>query len=83
MVSVLKSRTSKQQQQKKENEDMIITETQAKAIRRKIADKQLKQYEFAKEIGVASRTVPKIVAGNYKAPKRIYAAVMEWLAKDY
>lgn len=37
---------------------MIITETQAKVIRRKIADKQLKQYEFAKEIGVASRTVP-------------------------
>lgn len=62
---------------------MIITPTQAKAIRRKIADKQLKQYEFAKEIGVASRTVPKIVAGNYKAPKRIYAAVMEWLAEDY
>ena len=62
---------------------MIITETQARAIRRKIADKQLKQYEFAKEIGISSCTVPKIIGGNYKAPKRIYAAVMEWLAKDY
>ncbi|GFG47760.1 hypothetical protein ScFU97_10990 [Streptococcus canis] len=62
---------------------MIITINQAKAIRRKIADKQLKQYEFAKEIGVVSRTVPKIISGNYKAPKRIYTAVMEWLAEDY
>lgn len=62
---------------------MIITSTQAKAIRRKIADKQLKKYEFAKEIGVASRTVPKIINGNYDAPKRIYQSVMEWLAEDF
>ncbi|WP_421038547.1 DNA-binding protein [Streptococcus hyointestinalis] len=62
---------------------MLITSTQARAIRRKIADKQLKQYEFAKEVGVASRTVPKIISGNYNAPKRIYQSVMEWLAEDY
>ena len=62
---------------------MIITQSQAKALRRKKADLQLKNYELAFEIGVAPKTVPKILKGNYKAPKRIYASVMEWLAKDY
>ena len=62
---------------------MLITQEQAKALRRKKADLQLKNYELALEIGVASRTVPKILKGDYKAPKRIYASVMEWLAKDY
>ena len=62
---------------------MIITSIQAKAIRRKIADKQLKQYEVAKEIGVTSHTVRKIITGDYNAPKRIYQSVMEWLAEDF
>lgn len=62
---------------------MLITQEQAKALRRKKADLQLKNYELALEIGVASRTVPKILKGDYKAPKRIYASVMEWLAEDY
>lgn len=68
---------------KKGERIMIITQEQAKALRRKKADLQLKNYEFAFEIGVASRTVPKILNGDYKAPKRIYTSVMEWLAKDY
>lgn len=68
---------------KKGERIMIITQEQAKALRRKKADLQLKNYEFAFEIGVAPRTVPKILNGDYKAPKRIYASVMEWLAKDY
>ena len=62
---------------------MLITQEQAKALRRKKADLQLKNYELALEIGVASRAFPKILKGDYKAPKRIYASVMEWLAKDY
>lgn len=68
---------------KKGERKMIITQEQAKALRRKKADLQLKNYEFAFEIGVAPRTVPKILNGDYKAPNRIYASVMEWLAKDY
>lgn len=62
---------------------MIVTQEQAKALRRKKADLQLKNYEFASAIGVAPGTVPKILNGDYKAPKRIYTSVMEWLAKDY
>ena len=62
---------------------MIITQSQAKALRRKKADLQLKNYELAFEIGVSPKTVPKILKGDYKAPKIIYASVMEWLAKDY
>ncbi|WP_247926490.1 DNA-binding protein [Streptococcus parasanguinis] len=55
---------------------MIVTQEQAKALRRKKADLQLKNYEFASEIGVAPGTVPKILNGDYKAPKRIYASLM-------
>lgn len=62
---------------------MLITQEQAKALRRKKADLQLKNYEFALEIGISRRTVPKILNGDYKAPKRIYASLMEWIAKDY
>lgn len=62
---------------------MLITQEQAKALRRKKADLQLKNYEFALEIGISRRTVPKILNGDYKAQKRIYASLMEWLAKDY
>ena len=62
---------------------MLITQDQAKALRRKKADLQLKNYELALEIGVAPRTVPKFLNGDYNAPKRIYMSVMEWLAKDY
>ncbi|PNY22381.1 DNA-binding protein [Streptococcus parauberis] len=62
---------------------MLITDIQTKAIRRKIADQQLKRYQFANKIGVTNHTVTKILAGNYNAPKRIYASVMEWLVEDY
>lgn len=62
---------------------MIITNVQTKAIRRKIADQQLKQYQFANQVGIANHTAKKILAGNYNAPKRIYASVMEWLAEDF
>lgn len=58
---------------------MLITQKQARAIRRKIGDKQLKQYEVAKELGVSPSTIPKIVSGKYEAPRRIYQSVMEWL----
>ena len=61
---------------RKEREKMIITQSQAKALRRKKADLQLKNYELAFEIGVSPKTVPKILKGDYKAPKRIYASVI-------
>lgn len=60
---------------------MIVTQEQAKALRRKKADLQLKNYEFASEIGVAPKTVPKILNGDYKAPKRIYASLWNGLRK--
>ena len=62
---------------------MILTENQTKAVRRKKADLQLKNFELANELKVASKTVPKILAGNYNANKRIYSNILEWLASDY
>lgn len=62
---------------------MFITETQAKAIRRKRADLQMSKSDLAKKLGVTVPTVSKIENGNYKAPKRIYASVFNWLAENY
>ncbi|HEQ1451232.1 TPA: helix-turn-helix transcriptional regulator [Streptococcus pyogenes] len=52
-------------------------------VRKKRAVKQLGKVELSKKLGITPPTLSKIEAGNYKAPKRIYASVMEWLAEDY
>lgn len=62
---------------------MLLTNNQTKAIRRKKADLQLKNFELASQLNIASKTVPKILAGNYNANKRIYSNILEWLASDY
>ncbi|ESR08785.1 DNA-binding protein [Streptococcus iniae] len=62
---------------------MLLTDNQTKAIRRKKADLQLKNFEMARELKIASKTVPKILAGNYNANKRIYSNILDWLANDY
>lgn len=61
---------------------MIITETQAKAIRRKQADKKLTAKKASEEIGVNPITYKKIRNGGEVKPS-IYQKAMEWLAKDY
>lgn len=62
---------------------MLITENIAVKVRKKRAVKQLGKVELSKKLGITPPTLSKIEAGNYKAPKRIYASVMEWLAEDY
>ena len=62
---------------------MFITENIAVKVRKKRAVKQLGKVELSKKLGITPPTLSKIEAGNYKAPKRIYASVMEWLAEDY
>ena len=61
---------------------MIITETQAKAIRRKQADKNLTSKKASEEIGVNPITYKKIRNGGKVKPS-VYQKAMEWLAKDY
>ncbi len=62
---------------------MIISTSQAQAIRRKQSDKQLLNKEVAYQIGISPMTWRKIRVGNYNAKNTVYAKVMEWLAKDY
>lgn len=61
---------------------MIITENQAKAVRRKQADNMLTSKSAAQEIGINPITYKKVVQGG-EVKNSIYAKVMEWLAKDY
>ncbi|WP_281504023.1 hypothetical protein [Streptococcus uberis] len=38
--------------------------------------------ELSKKLGIVPPTLAKIEQGNYKAPKRIYQAIMEWLVSE-
>lgn len=61
---------------------MLITLTQAKAIRRKQADKKLTAKQASEEIGVTQVTYRKIRNGGEVKPS-IYQKAMQWLAEDY
>lgn len=61
---------------------MLITQEQAKAIRRKQADKKLTAKQAGREIGITQVTYRKIRDGGEVKPC-IYQKAMEWLAKDY
>lgn len=61
---------------------LLITSTQAKAIRRKQADKQLTSKSASAEIGVTEVTYRKVRNGG-EVKNGIYQKVMEWLDEDY
>lgn len=61
---------------------MLITDIQAKAIRRKQADKNLTAKKASEEIGINPITYRKLRNGG-EVKTSIYQKAMEWLAKDY
>ena len=61
---------------------MLITDIQAKAIRRKQADKNLTAKKASEEIGINPISYRKIRNGG-EVKLSIYQKAMEWLAKDY
>ena len=61
---------------------MLITLAQAKAIRRKQADKKLTAKQASEEIGVTQVTYRKIRNGGEVKPS-LYQKAMQWLAEDY
>ncbi|KHD45012.1 transcriptional regulator [Streptococcus hongkongensis] len=61
---------------------MLITKDIAVKVRKKRAVKQLGKVELSKQLGIVPPTLAKIETGNYKAPKRIYQTIMEWLIED-
>ena len=61
---------------------LLITSTQAKAIRRKQADKKLTAKQAGEESGVTQVTYRKIRDGGEVKPS-IYQKAMQWLAEDY
>ena len=68
--------------EKKGGTSLLITSTQAKAIRRKQADKKLTAKQTGEEIGVSQVTYRKIRDGGEVKPS-IYQKAMQWLAEDY
>lgn len=61
---------------------MLITDIQAKAIRRKQADKNLTAKKASEEMGISPITYRKLRNGG-EVKTSIYQKAMEWLAKDY
>lgn len=73
---------SKMITKKKGEISLLITSAQAKAIRRKQADKKLTAKQASEEIGVTQVTYRKIRNGGEVKPS-IYQKAMQWLAEDY
>ncbi|MDT2749110.1 repressor [Streptococcus parauberis] len=61
---------------------MEITTEQAKAIRRKQADKMLTQQKASEEVGINPVTFKKLITGG-NVKNTVYEKAMRWLAKDY
>lgn len=61
---------------------MFISKDIAIKVRKKRAIEQLGKVELSNKLGIVPPTLAKIEAGNYKAPKRIYQSVMEWLITE-
>ncbi|WP_307977094.1 helix-turn-helix domain-containing protein [uncultured Streptococcus sp.] len=62
---------------------MVITLSIAEKVRVKRAQRAWSKTKLAKELGISLKTLAKIEHGDYKAPKRIYQAVVNWLLEDY
>ena len=67
---------------KKGETSLLITSTQAKALRRKQTDKKLNAKQAGEEIGATPVTYRKIRDGGEVKPS-IYQKAMQWLAEDY
>lgn len=62
---------------------MLITEEMAKRVRVKRAIERMTAKDLAEKLNTTHVTLTKVEQGDYDAPRRIYNAVMEWLAEDY
>ena len=61
---------------------MLITTEQAKAIRRKQADKMMTAKQAGEDMGVSALTYRKLIKGG-EFRNVVYIKAMQWLAKDY
>lgn len=61
---------------------MIITSDIGEKVLIKRAKKRMTKTELSELLNISRQTLVKIEAGNYKAPKRIYQSIMEWLVED-
>lgn len=61
---------------------MLIDENIAEKVIVKRAKKRMTKTELSELLNISRQTLVKIEAGNYKAPKRIYQIVMNWLVED-
>ena len=61
---------------------MLIDENIAEKVIVKRAKKRMTKTELSKVLNISTSTILKIENGNYKAPKRIYQTIMEWLTED-
>ncbi|MGT2915813.1 transcriptional regulator [Streptococcus dysgalactiae] len=61
---------------------MLITIEHAEKVRVKRGRLNLTKTETANRLNVTSRTLKKIEQGDYDAPKKIFASVMNFLIED-
>lgn len=61
---------------------MLITKNIAEKVKIKRAKRDMTKTALSDYLSVSRKTLGKIEAGDYDAPKRIYQSVMNWLVED-
>ncbi|MGT2832394.1 putative transcriptional regulator [Streptococcus satellite phage Javan250] len=61
---------------------MLITKDIAQKVKIKRAKRDMTKTALSDCLSVSRKTLAKIEAGDYDAPKRIYQSVMSWLVED-
>ncbi|CCI63726.1 putative transcriptional regulator [Streptococcus dysgalactiae subsp. equisimilis] len=61
---------------------MLITKDIALKVKIKRAKNDMTKSSLAKTLSVSRGLIPKIEAGDYDAPKRIYQNIVNWLLED-
>ncbi|WHL23598.1 transcriptional regulator [Streptococcus iniae] len=61
---------------------MIITNDIAQKVIIKRSINKMTKTDLASKLNISTHTLLKIENGNYKAPRRIYQSVMNWLVED-
>lgn len=61
---------------------MIITNEIGQKVLIKRSINKMTKTDLANKLNISTHTLLKIENGNYKAPRRIYQSVMNWLVED-
>lgn len=61
---------------------MLLTKDHAEKVRVKRGRLAITKIALANKLQITTKTLNKVEAGDYDAPRRIYESVINWLLED-